>query len=117
MIKFNCYRLGDIVFETNFIRKQKYEHYGPIQIVREIRTGNLIIVDSSRRIIPESTRGQSVGSDFLNDKIQSGDRYNLCYFCSSEKLKKFIETHSHVKSVSREEHELVDKNLYRVLVL
>lgn len=117
MIKFNCYRLGDIVFETNFIRKQKYKHYGPIQIVREIRTGSFLIVDSNRRVKPEYTLGQSVGSDFLNDKIQGGDKYNLCYFCSSEKLKKFIETHPHIKSVSQEEHELVDKNLYRMLVL
>lgn len=130
MIKFDSYnsRLENLIFAIKLRSSATYQCYGPIQLVRDIRTKKLVVVESaiSRSIKklssdPEFDWGKystsASGKTFMTDAVLPGDKFNLCYFCSPKNLVSFLETCPAVKHSDKEEHELIDSKHYRILVL
>lgn len=130
MIKFNCYNssLENLVFVTNFRESTTYKCYGPIQLVRDVRTKKMFVVEteSSERLRKAFSNPKfnwssfstlAPGKSFMTDKVLPTDKYNLCYFCSPEKLVSFLNTCPAVKHFKAGDHELVNSDLYRILVL
>lgn len=130
MIKFDCYnsRTENLVFVTNLRESTMYKCYGPIQLAREVRTKKLVVVEteSSERLRKAYSNpkfnwdrfiNKAPGKSFMSDKVLPTDKYNLCYFCSPEKLVSFLNTCPVVKHFKAGDHELVNSDLYRILVL